>query len=81
MNWKKINGLNNSSNNLISYTGNRLSNESEDIAKQVSQNDISIQGLKDAFEKAYQTFEEVSKDNKESNKKLNEELLEIKVKE
>ena len=63
----------------MSYTGNRLSSEGEEIAKEISKNDISIQGLKNAFEKAFSTFEEVSEENKESNKKLNEELLEIKV--
>ncbi len=78
---KKINGLNDSNNKLISYTSNRLSSEAGEIAKEISKNDISIQGLKNAFENAYKTFEEVSIDNKESNKKLNEELLEIKVKE
>ena len=78
---KKINSLNDASGNLISYTNNELSQEGEIIAKDISANDISVQGLKDAFENAFKAFEEVSKSNKESNQKLNEELLEIKVKE
>ena len=76
---KKINAMDNSTNNLIKSTSQELKKESESISAELKHVDISIDGLKNSFSNAFAVFDEVLKQN--GSKEIEQKINEIMVKE
>ena len=77
---KKIDALNNSTERLISKTGENLRSEATDISKDITNQNVSIDGLKKAFESAFSEIAQITVENEKNINSTKEEMLQIEIK-
>ena len=75
---KKMDLLNDSTEKLITKTGNSIKTEAYEISKEIDRQGTSIDSLKNSFEKAFSEIAEISLANKQMVEK-SEEIIQIKL--